>query len=192
VFNLKGLFISIFFSLKKMKLSSVLKLFWLDFSMEDGEKPFAADRAKTGRSSCKKCKQKIESGALRIARVQPNPFGGDGGTMKAWHHVACFFAAQAKARASTKKMEQPDEDVQGWDALTKEDQQEILAQLPPEAAEQAKKAPNKTPKSPAANKTPKSPVAKKSPEKSPEKKAASQQSNGEARNFLYLRHSTGQ
>jgi DNA ligase 3 len=155
--------------------------------MDDNEKPFAADRAKTGRAGCKKCKQKIESGALRIARVQPNPFGGDGGTMKAWHHVACFFAAQAKARASTKKMEQPDEDVQGWDALSEEDQQEILAQLPPEASEKAKK----TPKSPSPKKTSKSPSAKKSPEKSPEKKVASQQSNGEAWIFLCLRHSPG-
>jgi DNA ligase 3 len=147
--------------------------------MDDGEKPFAVDRAKTGRAGCKKCKQKIESGALRIARVQPNPFGGDGGTMKAWHHVSCFFAAQAKARASTRKIEQPDEDVQGWDDLSKEDRQEILAQMPPEvAAEQAKKAP----KSPAPKKDVKSPSATKSPaaKKSPEKKVASQQSNGEA------------
>lgn len=151
----------------------------------DDEKPFAVDRAKTGRAGCKKCKQKIESGALRIARVQPNPFGGDGGTMKAWHHVSCFFAAQAKARATTRKIEQLDEDVQGWDQLSEEDKQEILDQMPPEVAEQAKKQP----KSPA---TKKSPSAKNSPaaKKSPEKKLASQQSNGEAE-FLCLRHSLG-
>lgn len=195
IFELYAFFSSIFIFGFISTINRTCKTFvsWLDFSfsMEDGEKLFAVDRAKTGRAGCKKCKQKIESGALRIARVQPSPFGGDGSMMKAWHHVACFFAAQAKARATTKKIEQPDEDVQGWDDLTEEDRQEILAQMPPEVAKQAKKAP----KSPAPAKKPspvKSPSAKKSPTaiKSPEKKVASQQSNGEA-DFLYLRHSPG-
>jgi DNA ligase-3 len=59
---------------------------------QDGEqKKFAADRAKLGRAGCKKCKQKIESGSLRIAKIAPNPFGSGGGSMKMWHHVSCMF-----------------------------------------------------------------------------------------------------
>lgn len=55
------------------------------------QKRFAADRAKIGRAGCKKCKQKIETGTLRIAKVAPNPFGSGGGNMKMWHHVDCIF-----------------------------------------------------------------------------------------------------
>jgi len=157
--------------------------------MDETEKPFAVDRAKTGRAGCKKCKQKIESGALRIARVQPNPFGGDGSTMKAWHHVACIFAALAKARATTKKIEDPEEDIEGWDAISTEDRREILSHLsdlPPPKPD--KKTP--MPKSPVSSKSLlKSPVSAKSllqsPAKSPLKLAAastsssSSQSNGE-------------
>ncbi|XP_059472585.1 DNA ligase 3 [Neocloeon triangulifer] len=93
------------------------------------ERPFAVDRAKTGRSGCKVCKQKIESGTLRIARIQSNPFGGDGSTMKAWHHVPCLFTALSKARATTRRIENPEEDIEGWDQISQEDKDEIQAQL---------------------------------------------------------------
>lgn len=56
---------------------------------EGEEKQFCADRAKTGRAGCKKCKQKIESGSLRIAKIAPNPFSS--GKMKMWYHVNCMF-----------------------------------------------------------------------------------------------------
>lgn len=58
---------------------------------EEGEdqKPFAVDRSKTGRSGCKKCKQKIESGVLRLGKIVPSPFGS--GLMKSWHHLHCMF-----------------------------------------------------------------------------------------------------
>lgn len=44
--------------------------------MEDSveEKDFCIDRAKTGRAVCKKCKQKCESGVLRLAKLVPNYF----------------------------------------------------------------------------------------------------------------------
>lgn len=50
---------------------------------------FYADRAKSGRAGCKKCKQKIASGELRMAKAASNPFGS--GVMKMWHHVDCMF-----------------------------------------------------------------------------------------------------
>ncbi|XP_054263883.1 DNA ligase 3 isoform X2 [Macrosteles quadrilineatus] len=96
-----------------------------DQQPEDEQKRFAADRAKLGRAGCKKCKQKIETGALRIAKIAPNPFGSGGGAMKMWHHANCMFEVFAKQRATTARIESGD-DVEGWDNLSPEDQEEIL------------------------------------------------------------------
>lgn len=37
--------------------------------------PFAVEKAKTGRSACKKCKQKLAAGELRMSKVVDNPWG---------------------------------------------------------------------------------------------------------------------
>lgn len=42
---------------------------------EESEKPFAIEKAKTGRANCKKCKTKCEVNQIRIAKMAPNPFG---------------------------------------------------------------------------------------------------------------------
>lgn len=42
--------------------------------MSDSEKPFAIENAKTGRAACKKCKEKCETGQLRIAKLVANYF----------------------------------------------------------------------------------------------------------------------
>lgn len=52
---------------------------------------YCVEYAKSGRSTCKKCKQPIEKGAERIGKVTANPFGDDGGEMKAWYHMRCIF-----------------------------------------------------------------------------------------------------
>ncbi|XP_035828474.1 DNA ligase 3 isoform X2 [Aplysia californica] len=80
--------------------------------------------AKLGTSSCKKCKQKIEKGALRIGKVTPNPFSEDGGDMKQWFHPACIFETFVRARATTKKIEDP-EDAEGFGDLKPEDKDVI-------------------------------------------------------------------
>ncbi|KAJ9577033.1 hypothetical protein L9F63_006381 [Diploptera punctata] len=90
-------------------------------------KKFFVDRAKTGRAACKKCKQKLDSGELRLAKSGFNPFGP--GPMKMWHHVACLFEAFGKQRATTAKIETPD-DIDGWSDLDEDDQKEILTYLP--------------------------------------------------------------
>ena len=82
---------------------------------------FRCDYAKTNRSGCKKCKvtcalissvmrlhisniwyivwqEKIDKGALRIAKLQTSPFSDDGGLMANWHHPKCVFETFAKAR----------------------------------------------------------------------------------------------
>ena len=52
---------------------------------------YCVEYAKTGRSSCKKCKSQIEKGVSRIGKVTPNPFSDDGGDMKVWYHMRCMF-----------------------------------------------------------------------------------------------------
>ena len=96
---------------------------------QPAEKPFHVDRAKTGRAGCKKCKQKISQGELRMAKLAYNPFGT--GTIKQWHHIQCIFNVFKKQRATTKKIEHPDE-IGGWDNLNENDQQEIINYFPPE------------------------------------------------------------
>ncbi|CAB0018016.1 unnamed protein product [Nesidiocoris tenuis] len=63
--------------------------------MADGEAStqyrWFADRAKTGRAACKKCKQVIEAKSLRMAKAAPSPFGSGEQMMKAWHHLDCMF-----------------------------------------------------------------------------------------------------
>lgn len=42
---------------------------------EDEQLLFAVEEAKTGRASCKKCKQSCEKGKLRLAKLVSSPFG---------------------------------------------------------------------------------------------------------------------
>lgn len=42
---------------------------------EESEKPFHIEKAKTGRASCKKCKNKCESNEIRMAKLVTNHFG---------------------------------------------------------------------------------------------------------------------
>ncbi|CAH1967261.1 unnamed protein product [Acanthoscelides obtectus] len=98
-----------------------------DEEQQEDQKPFAVEVAKNGRAACKKCKEKCNTGAVRIAKLMFNPFGG-AGKMKAWHHVDCLFEAFLKQRQTTKRIESPD-DIDGWDTISKEDQKHILQKI---------------------------------------------------------------
>ena len=65
----------------------ISKLTWI--IMTDNR--FCVEYAKSGRSSCKKCKQQIEKGMGRIGKLTANPFSEDGGDMKVWYHMRCVF-----------------------------------------------------------------------------------------------------
>lgn len=93
----------------------------------DEEKPFAVERAKSGRAKCKKCKCPIEKDTVRIAKLVANPFTD--GKMKAWHHLTCLFEVFAKQRATTKRIDDPAEDVSGWEDLSKEDKAIVLRMI---------------------------------------------------------------
>lgn len=94
---------------------------------ETSDKPFLVERAKSGRAKCKKCKEPIDKDTIRIAKLMTNPFGE--GKMKIWHHVACLFDVFAKQRAATKKIDNPDEDIDGWNQLSDDDQKVIIDKL---------------------------------------------------------------
>lgn len=97
-------------------------------SQQGEEKPFAVERAKTGRAKCKRCKCAIEKGEIRIGKYVTS-FFADGKLMPAWHHVACLFDAFAKQRATTKRIDDPAEDVKGWELLSDDDRTVILNKL---------------------------------------------------------------
>ncbi|PAV82763.1 hypothetical protein WR25_24717 [Diploscapter pachys] len=88
-------------------------------------------------SKCQKCKNSMEKGSLRIAKVVPNFWvaqkrdaKGEGGEdktvpdMKQFHHTNCIFEVMMGARLTTKVIESSD-DLEGWDEIPKEDQKPI-------------------------------------------------------------------
>lgn len=91
------------------------------------EKPFAIEVAKQGRAVCKKCKQKCPQGEIRIAKLVYNPFGD--GKMKSWHHIFCLFEVFMKQRATTKRIDDPEEDLEGWENLNDETKNDILERI---------------------------------------------------------------
>ncbi|MGH0138846.1 UNVERIFIED_CONTAM: hypothetical protein FKN15_029103 [Acipenser sinensis] len=105
------------------------------------EQRFCVEYAKRGTAGCKKCKDKIMKGLVRIGKVVPNPFTESGGDMKEWYHVKCIFEKFEKARATTKKIEDIT-DMEGWEELQDEEKELInkhISDLAAKAAASPKK-----------------------------------------------------
>ena len=51
--------------------------------------PHNIEVAKSGRSTCRGCRQKIEKGVLRFGEEVPNMFSEEGGTTFRWWHLEC-------------------------------------------------------------------------------------------------------
>ncbi|KAF6739490.1 DNA ligase 3 [Oryzias melastigma] len=88
------------------------------------EQRFLVEYAKRGTAGCKKCKDKIPKGIVRIGKIVPNPFSESAGEMKEWYHVKCIFEKLERARATTKKIEDIT-DLEGWEELQDEDKELI-------------------------------------------------------------------
>ncbi len=56
--------------------------------------PHTIEVAKSGRATCRGCKQKIEKNAVRFGEEVPNMFSEEGGTTFRWWHLVC--AAKGK------------------------------------------------------------------------------------------------
>lgn len=104
------------------------------------EQRYCVEYAKRGTAGCKKCKDKIMKGLVRIGKIVPNPFSESAGEMKEWYHVKCIFEKLERARATTKKIEDITE-LEGWEELQDEDKDLINKHV----SELAAKA-NATPK----------------------------------------------
>ncbi|KAK3880469.1 hypothetical protein Pcinc_015071 [Petrolisthes cinctipes] len=87
--------------------------------------PFCVDYDKRGMAKCKKCKQKCDKGVIRIGKLVSNHFSDSGGMMKQWYHVDCLFETFKRARATTKKIDDPVDDIEGWGDLENDDQSKI-------------------------------------------------------------------
>ncbi|NXI43814.1 DNLI3 ligase, partial [Galbula dea] len=102
---------------------------------------YCVDYAKRGTAGCKKCKEKIVKGMVRIGKVVPNPFTESGGDMKEWYHVKCIFEKLEKARATTKKIEDIT-DLEGWQEL-QDEEKELINKHISEASSKAATTPKK-------------------------------------------------
>ncbi|KFP21146.1 DNA ligase 3 [Egretta garzetta] len=105
------------------------------------EQRYCVDYAKRGTAGCKKCKEKIVKGMVRIGKIVPNPFTESGGDMKEWYHVKCMFEKLEKARATTKKIEDIT-DLEGWEEL-QDGEKELINKHISEANSKAASTPKK-------------------------------------------------
>uniref|UniRef100_A0A915B2S5 DNA ligase 3 n=1 Tax=Parascaris univalens TaxID=6257 RepID=A0A915B2S5_PARUN len=88
---------------------------------------FSVDYAKRV-ANCKKCRQQLPKGELRMARMVPNPFTTDSNNpseMKQYFHAECLFETLTRCRATTKVIESP-ADIEGWSNVQEEDRSKIL------------------------------------------------------------------
>ncbi|XP_076928550.1 polynucleotide 3'-phosphatase ZDP-like, partial [Bidens hawaiensis] len=73
-----------------------------------------AEYAKSGKSACKKCSEKIDSKSLRLGVKVRDPRGYD--SVK-WHHFGCFLALDSVSVAAA--------DIEGFSELTGSDQEKL-------------------------------------------------------------------
>ncbi|KAJ3607121.1 hypothetical protein NHX12_026635 [Muraenolepis orangiensis] len=78
------------------------------------DKLYKAEYAKSGRASCKKCKENIAKDSLRMAIMVQSPMFD--GKVPHWHHFSCFW--QRAAAQST-------QDIAGFSDLRWEDQEKV-------------------------------------------------------------------
>ncbi|XP_062887358.1 DNA ligase 3 [Mobula hypostoma] len=79
------------------------------------EQRYCVDYAKRGTAGCRKCREKLPKGSVRIGRIVPNPFS-EGAEMKEWYHIKCMFEKLERARLSTKKIDDLT-DLEGYEEL---------------------------------------------------------------------------
>jgi len=83
---------------------------------------YEVEYAKSGRSTCKlkDCKKQIGKDELRICKKTPNNFFSEDGQAVEWYHPSCIFSTLARAKKTTKKIEETG-DLIGFEYLTDSD-----------------------------------------------------------------------
>mmetsp|Transcript_22693 Transcript_22693/g.69759 ORF Transcript_22693/g.69759 Transcript_22693/m.69759 type:complete len:308 (-) Transcript_22693:330-1253(-) len=93
-----------------------------------GGTSYAIEYAKSGRSTCKESKEKIEKGELRIAKMVSMPRGDEIAEVPTWHKVVPFFVMMARMRKKENHLKAA-EDMAGWDEINEEDQDRVRQHL---------------------------------------------------------------
>lgn len=87
---------------------------------------YVTEYAKSNRSTCQVCKEKIDKGLVRLGVEVVNPYRSDGGTMPLWGHPECIFKKLKKPGKPGKKTKLTSvEDIKGFEELKEKDQKEL-------------------------------------------------------------------
>uniref|UniRef100_A0AAQ6IDE4 Poly [ADP-ribose] polymerase n=1 Tax=Anabas testudineus TaxID=64144 RepID=A0AAQ6IDE4_ANATE len=109
-------------------------------SAAKGEKTlndFAVEYAKSNRSTCKGCEQKIEKDQIRVSRKTVDPEKPQLGLIDRWYHTACFVSRREEL---VFKPEYSAAQLKGFNALRAEDKEELKKRLPAVKSEGKRKS----------------------------------------------------
>uniref|UniRef100_A0A671NI15 Poly [ADP-ribose] polymerase n=1 Tax=Sinocyclocheilus anshuiensis TaxID=1608454 RepID=A0A671NI15_9TELE len=88
---------------------------------------FAVEYAKSNRSTCKGCDQKIEKDHIRVSKKTVDPEKPQLGLIDRWYHTACFVSRREELLF---KPEYSAAQLKGFAALRDEDKEELKKRLP--------------------------------------------------------------
>uniref|UniRef100_A0AAQ4Q8P8 Poly [ADP-ribose] polymerase n=1 Tax=Gasterosteus aculeatus aculeatus TaxID=481459 RepID=A0AAQ4Q8P8_GASAC len=89
---------------------------------------FAVEYAKSNRSTCKGCDQKIEKDQIRVSKKTVDAEKPQLGLIDRWYHTACFVSRREEL---VFKSEYSAAQLKGFNALRAEDKEELEKRLPP-------------------------------------------------------------
>ncbi|XP_077567914.1 poly [ADP-ribose] polymerase 1 [Stigmatopora nigra] len=89
---------------------------------------FAVEYAKSNRSTCKGCDNKIEKDQIRVSKKTVDPEKPQLGLIDRWYHTACFVSRREDLDF---KPEYDGAQIKGFAALRAEDKEELKKRLPP-------------------------------------------------------------
>ncbi|XP_023662803.1 poly [ADP-ribose] polymerase 1 [Paramormyrops kingsleyae] len=88
---------------------------------------FAVEYAKSNRSTCKGCEQKIEKDQIRVSKKTVDPEKPQLGLIDRWYHPACFISRREELAF---KPEYNASQLKGFAGLRAEDKEELKLRLP--------------------------------------------------------------
>ncbi|XP_064195311.1 poly [ADP-ribose] polymerase 1 [Anguilla rostrata] len=98
---------------------------------------FAVEYAKSNRSTCKGCEQKIEKDQIRVSKKSVDPEKPQLGLIDRWYHTACFVSRREELAF---RPECSAAQLKGFAGLRAEDQDELKKRLPAVKSEGKRKA----------------------------------------------------
>src|SRR5687768_5015152 len=90
---------------------------------------FVVDYAPSNRATCRKCKERIVKGSLRIGKTAPNFFSSHGSLTTQFFHPEHLMDSFKRAKPKTKTIKTCD-DLKGFDAIRQEDKAYLQGLMP--------------------------------------------------------------